>query len=270
MSAAAALLGLLILLAPVLAPVAARAEAVPATGPVQGPALLPAPAPDIRPALRPDWMGAMPPARGGGAVMRPRARDPYLPRVRWSDGEGGQRALWTRTALAVLRAQGTLEDVVPRDIETWCPAYRHNPPRLRRAFWVGLLSALSWHESTWRPEAVGGGGRWFGLMQIAPSTARLYGCRAGNGNDLKDPEDNLSCAIRIMARTVLRDRAVALHDGRWRGVAADWGPMTSRAKRGEMAAWTREQAYCTMNLAPLVSLRPVARPGRVAVTRSAF
>jgi len=56
---------------------------------------------------------------------------------------------------------------------------------------------------------------------------------------------------------VSRDRAVALHDGRWRGVAADMGPMTNYNKIAEMAAWTSKQDYCQPQAH---SIRPQARP----------
>jgi hypothetical protein len=111
----------------------------------------------------------------------------------------------------------------------------------RKAFWTGLLSTLAKHESTWRQAAVGGGGRWFGLVQIAPSTARLYGCAAGSGSALKDGSANLSCAVRIMNKTVARDGVISAG---MRGVAADWGPFHSRTKREDMISWMRQQNYC--------------------------
>ncbi|MCO4848014.1 MAG: transglycosylase SLT domain-containing protein [Yoonia sp.] len=188
-------------------------------------------------------------------TMRPVARNSYLPNTRWGFKDGSE--LWTRAAMVAVGAHGNgLDSIVPRDIDTWCPAYAQNSPTLRRAFWVGMMSALSKHESTYNPRAVGGGGLWYGLLQIYPDTARRYGCRARTGEALKNPADNLSCAARIMAVTVARDRAVALRDSRWRGVAADWGPMTKPSKIAEMAAWTREQTYCTA----MDSMRPVARP----------
>ena len=49
---------------------------------------------------------------------------------------------------------------------------------------------------------------------------------------------------------------VNIDNGRWRGVAADWGPMTNRSKIREMSNWTRQQTYCT----PINSVRPQARP----------
>jgi len=192
-------------------------------------------------------------AAGAGEVpLRPVARPAPPPPMAWDHVPGAQA--WTRAAMAALRAHGApLVAMVPRDIGAWCPAYPGADPVTRRAFWVGLLSALAEHESTWRPGAVGGGGRWHGLLQILPATARGYGCRARSGAALRDGPANLSCALRIMAVTVPRDGVIA--EG-GRGVAADWGPMLSRAKRARMAAYTRQQDYCQ----PRGSLRPKARP----------
>ncbi len=214
----------------------------------------------IRPEARPSWMVRYPVViETEPPKVRPRARAADLPAARWHFRDDAR--LWTRAALSAITAHGNgLEEIVPRDIAAWCPGYPQAPAHLRRAFWVGMMSALAKHESTWRPEAVGGGHLWYGLLQIYPDTARRYGCRARTGAALTDPAENLSCAVRIMAVTVRRDNAIAVHDGRWRGVAADWGPMTSRAKRAEMAAWTREQSYCQPISGVYASLRPRARP----------
>ena len=88
---------------------------------------------------------------------------------------------------------------------------------------------------------VGGGGRWFGLVQISPGTARGYGCEAKSGQALLDGEKNLSCAIRILSTTVPRDGVVAAGGG---GIAADWGPFVSSAKRKDMRDWVSGQSYC--------------------------
>ncbi|WP_342751802.1 transglycosylase SLT domain-containing protein [Aliiruegeria haliotis] len=149
---------------------------------------------------------------------------------------------WTDTALEALRSHGSvLPSLVPHDIETWCPGYATASLEDREAFWIGLISTLAKHESTWNPAAVGGGGRWFGLVQIAPSTARLYGCEARSGTALKNGSQNVSCAIRIMSRTVPRDGVVSRG---MRGVAADWGPFHSSKKRNDMIAWTNAQPFC--------------------------
>ncbi|WP_417719993.1 transglycosylase SLT domain-containing protein [Salipiger sp.] len=186
--------------------------------------------------------------------QRPVARRVTIPKARW--GTKGGRNAWSMTVLSSLRGHASrLPDTVPADIATWCPAYPSASRENREAFWLGLVSALAKHESTYRPTAVGGGGLWYGLLQILPSTARSYGCQADSASDLKDPRLNLSCGLRIMARTVARDGVVSRN---MRGVAADWGPFHSRQKREDMIAWTRAQDYCT---GMSRSLRPVARPG---------
>ncbi len=212
----------------------------------------------FRVVARPDHMVRYPVQvqQATAATLRPAARNDYLPQARWDSKNGTE--IWTRAAMVAVGDQGAgLSDVIPRDIATWCPAYAQNSQTMREAFWVGMMSSLSKYESTYNPKAVGGGDRWFGLLQIYPDTARRYGCRATTGEALKNPVDNLSCAARIMAATVTRDRAVALHDGRWRGVAADWGPMTNARKIAEMASWTSKQDYCQPQVA---TIRPQARP----------
>lgn len=162
------------------------------------------------------------------------------PAMRWDHRP--EAATWTQATMTALETHGAaLSQMEPEDIETWCPSYRAASAADRRAFWSGLLSALAKHESTWKPAAVGGGGQWFGLVQISPATARGYGCNARSGEALKDGPANLACAVRILAQTVPRDGVVAAGG---RGVAADWGPFKSASKRSDMAGWTSAQSYC--------------------------
>lgn len=186
-------------------------------------------------------------------TVSPPARSAELPRTRWQHQAG--HALWTRAAVSALKSHGKpLVDMVPADIAQWCPAYPTASDADRRAFWVGFMSALAKHESTYKARAVGGGGLWYGLLQILPSTARGYKCNVGTGEALRNGAANLSCAVRIMAVTVPRDGVIYGKGGR--GVAADWGPMRSPAKRKDISTWLRRQAYCKA----LDSTRPKARP----------
>ncbi|MFP7571351.1 transglycosylase SLT domain-containing protein [Marivita sp. S2033] len=188
------------------------------------------------------------------ASLRPVARNVTpLPEMRWSHKRESDR--WSRASLSALRSHASaLPRTVPRDIASWCPAYATNDTSGREAFWIGLLSALAKHESTFRANAVGGGGKWYGLMQILPATARGYRCQASSRDALKNGGANLQCALRIMAVTVPRDGVIS---SGMRGVAADWGPFHSRSKRADMKEWMRAQPYCA-GLSR--SLRPVARP----------
>lgn len=193
------------------------------------------------------------------ANIRPKLRPYFLPATRWEHKPGHKR--WTRAAMQAVLSHGRpLVQTVPSDYRDWCPAYRENDAKRRAMFWVGFMSALAKHESTYRSDAVGGGGLWYGLLQILPSTAELYRCEARTGEALKDGALNLSCAARIMAKTVARDRIIhGFFPGqkrRYRGITQDWGPMHSSAKRRDMAQWTRQQSYCISRR----SLRPVVRP----------
>lgn len=162
------------------------------------------------------------------------------PPMRWGERSGSDD--WTRATLAALDREGVaILSKVPGDIENYCPNYPELGQTGRKAFWAGLLSALAKHESTYNPQASGGGGRWLGLMQIAPATWNNYGC----DGTITNGADNMACAVRIMSRQVARDNAVARDgSGGWRGVARDWAPMRSAAKRADIAAWTSSQNYC--------------------------
>ncbi|MEN8893089.1 transglycosylase SLT domain-containing protein [Planktotalea arctica] len=178
-----------------------------------------------------------------------------VPRARWDHRPAGR--IWTRAAISALKAHGRpILQTVPRDIEQWCPAYPAADLDQRAAFWAGFLSALAKHESTYRQAAVGGGGRWYGLLQILPATARGYKCTAPSREGLKHGPSNLSCAIRILAVVMPRDKVMASKDTRWRGVAADWGPMRISAKREDIAGWTRQQKYCRKSGAVRPRMRP--------------
>lgn len=166
-----------------------------------------------------------------------------LPEMGW--GHRAEADSWTAAGLAAMERQGKpLLLVVPADIARFCPTYAQNDKDDRAAFWVGLFSALAKHESTWRPDAVGGGGQWFGLTQIAPATARAYGCKAKSGSALTDGSDNIACAIRIAAYQVPRDGYLVSDGDGWRGMARDWAPFRSKSMRAEMAAFTSRQPYC--------------------------
>ena len=188
-------------------------------------------------------------------ALRPPPRENFVPRARWE--QRGKGPLWTRVVVSAVETHGAdLLREVPKDIGDWCPAYAENGPKDRAAFWAGFVSTLARYESTWNPSAVGGGGRWFGLMQIYPPTADFRDCRVQTGEALKRGSDNLNCAIRIMNITVPRDNAIAVKDTRWRGVAADWGPIRNDWMRRDMQRYTRGQTYCR----PLSDVRPRARP----------
>lgn len=155
-----------------------------------------------------------------------------LPATRWDHRPEAED--WTRATLAALRSRGAvLLSATPTDIGAYCPGYTAADANQRAAFWVGIFSAIAKYESTWNPRASGAGGRYLGLLQISPQTARGVGCNAAN---LMDGATNLDCAVRIAANRAPENDVA--------GLTTDWGPMHDRAKRAEVAEWTRQQTYC--------------------------
>lgn len=143
---------------------------------------------------------------------------------------------WTQATLDALRAEGAvLASTLPADVETYCPNYAEASPDERRMFWAGLFSAIAKFESTWNPTATGGGGAYFGLLQISPRTADYVGC----DGDLHDGANNLQCAVKIAARQADPTEAEQV----WQ-ITRDWGPMHHADKRAAVAEFTRAQSYC--------------------------
>lgn len=177
---------------------------------------------------------------GAAVLMGCVGANAELPAARWDDTPQAQD--WTKASLSMLEEDAAiLVETTPTDIAAWCPAYDEADPAQRAAFWNGLLSSLAYRESTFREDAISSNGRWHGLMQISPATARGYGCEAGTSEALREGEANLRCALRIWSSTVVRDGVIAADRG---GVAADWGPLQRETLRNDIQGWVSEQEYC--------------------------
>lgn len=173
-------------------------------------------------------------------TMSADAQPDTRPAARWDHKPQGEG--WTQATLTAISTKGrALTESRPADIRMFCPGYASGSDEERNAFWMGIFSALAKHESTWNPRAAGAGGRYQGLLQISPRTAKAYGCDAGA---LYDGKANLACAVKIASRQVARTGVVVGGPGDWGGLAADWGPMRNAKKRADIAAWTSKQSYC--------------------------
>ncbi|MGY6635491.1 MAG: transglycosylase SLT domain-containing protein [Alkalilacustris sp.] len=172
-----------------------------------------------------------------------RAVTPPVPATQWDHRPEARD--WTLSTMGAIATHARpLIETPLADIDTFCPGYNSATDLERKAFWVGLFSGLARYESTWNPRAAGAGGRYRGLLQIFPQTARFRGCEIDSAGDLFDGATNLSCAARIAAAAVARDGVVAGGPGNWGGVAADWPPLRDAGKRARIAEFTRAQSYC--------------------------
>jgi hypothetical protein len=160
--------------------------------------------------------------------------------ARWN--HRAESADWNAAALEALQTDGArMLNLTPRDAAEFCPAYETADAEGRASFWVAFMSGLARYESGHRPEAAGAGGRYQGLLQISPATARFHGCDLSASRGLYDGATNLSCAVRIATSAVLRDGVVASGRG---GMAADWPPLRDPAKRADIAGFTRNVPAC--------------------------
>ncbi|QAY75153.1 lytic transglycosylase domain-containing protein [Sphingosinicella sp. BN140058] len=175
---------------------------------------------------------------------------------RW--GDSGERAQWSAflmTAVSELGQALTAATFVPSDISTYCPDYRRLDEEQREIFWAALLSSLAKRESNYRPteryresfkDSTGQYVVSRGLLQLSYESARAYGCDVDSAAKLHEPNVNLRCGVRILNRLVPTARAIAKKEGqKWRGAAAYWGPFRKATSREDIAAWVREQPYCS-------------------------
>ncbi|WP_425052634.1 transglycosylase SLT domain-containing protein [Psychromarinibacter sp. S121] len=170
---------------------------------------------------------------------------PDVPPMRWDFRP--EATEWTMATMGALETHGAvLSQLVPEDIDQWCPAYRAAPVEQRRAFWAGLFSALAKHESRWTPDASGGGGKWLGLLQIAPATARGVGCKAQSASALFDGAANLSCGVRLAAYEMPNKNRILGGPGHWGGISQHWAPFRYPDKVEDMRSWISSQEYCAL------------------------
>ena len=147
--------------------------------------------------FRPVLMLAAAAALSACAVVAPQAQAPEVV-ARWDHRP--EAAAWNAAALRALQGPGAaMLALEPADAETFCPGYDGAGPEGRATFWVAFMSGLARYESGFRPEASGAGGRYQGLLQISPATARFHGCEVSSPRGLYDGATNVACAVRIAA-----------------------------------------------------------------------
>ena len=148
----------------------------------------------------------------------------------WGSRKRGR--LWTAETLRLIDSV-KLFNVVPTDIDSFCPNYRNADPPARSAFWVMLVSAMAKRESGFDTAAlyvepfmnrdseyvVGRG-----LLQVAMDDKAAHGCRIRDTLDLFHPGVNLACGVRILNQLVRRDLRIGSYRGEkhGRGAACYW------------------------------------------------
>ncbi len=164
---------------------------------------------------------------------------------------------WTRATESAV-AQSGLVQLVPKDVQYFCPAYPKLGKTERQKFWVGLLSAMAKPESNFKPQ------RYYrekfrdsqgqrvvsrGLLQISIESAnqKRYGCDIPYAARLHDPAVNLRCGVKILSKWVSTDGIIAKHNKprSHKGASRYWS--TLRPQHGHLrtiADFTRNLSFC--------------------------
>jgi hypothetical protein len=106
--------------------------------------------------------------------------------------------------------------------------------------WTLLLSAMAKYESSFKPETEyvekfkDQKGKFIistGLLQLSQESARGYGCDAKSQEWLKDPKNNIECAVRILEKWVIKDSVIASKKEPWLGGARYWSVLRYKADK---------------------------------------
>ena len=126
-----------------------------------------------------------------------------------------------------------LLNTVPKDAEYWC--YNKYPDKIQ--FYLSFISAMSKYESNWSPDTTYSEPDIFdrhgnhvvstGLLQVSSESCSGYGMKYLSNSELKKPENNFECAVRILSRWIMRDGVIASD---LKGAARYWSVVRPGAK----------------------------------------
>ncbi len=123
---------------------------------------------------------------------------------------------WDATLIAAIDATGlsSVQDI--KDSPDYCPKYKSLTKDQKRAFWGTMHIAIAKRESGYKPEttfqesfndAQGKPVISTGLFQISQESASssAYGCGKVTTSMLKNPDVNIPCSTKIIAKWVKQD-----------------------------------------------------------------
>lgn len=148
-------------------------------------------------------------------------------------------AAWTAHALSEVK-KSKLHGFKPVDGKEFCPVMSDES-------YVGLISAMAKFESNFKPETEykenfkDTKGNYIistGLLQISLESSKGYGCGMTSQADLKDPLKNISCAVKILERWIVRDGRIAGNVAGWKGASRYWSTMRGNSLKKTQAVLT--------------------------------
>lgn len=171
------------------------------------------------------------------------------------DGQTDQADEWTKYTLRAIEQHGQgLLASDPSDAKFYCANWDALTPVQRKAFYVAFVSVMVQEESRFRPQVsykesfVDSKGKKVvsrGLLQISRESANYYDCGFETESDLHDPQQNLSCGVRILDQWVTRDQRLAGHNGRrWVGGSRYWAVLRGKSDIRTFRLALSQLPYC--------------------------
>ncbi len=146
---------------------------------------------------------------------------------------------------AIIKYGSSLYGNPPNDITDFCPNYFSLSTDGQLMFWVNFLSALAYEESNHNSELeyqerfednYGNKVISTGLFQLSYESSQNYDCNISNHDDLKNPQLNIECAIKILNKWNMNDHRITGRKfkifGNWEGGARYWSVL--RKKKTKM------------------------------------
>lgn len=130
-----------------------------------------------------------------------------------------QGDLWTEYVFKALNELGAPLLAISEvgDAKEYCPRFASLTEAERRQFYIMLISSMARFESGFKPELKyqesfkDSDGRYIisrGLTQMSIESANGYGCKIARAEDLHDPETNLRCTVRVLAKWIPQDKMI--------------------------------------------------------------
>ena len=159
---------------------------------------------------------------------------------RW-EGKHRDGSLWTNHVLHQLDSiDQTFFDVIPTDLNIFCPRYAKLNKTEKKYFFMYLISTMVRFESNFDPSASytedftdsdGHAVVSRGLLQISFESSKSYGCGFTTNEEIHDPYKNLSCGIKILTKWVSADGRIAGYmNSKWRGGSRYWSVLRAADK----------------------------------------
>jgi len=162
---------------------------------------------------------------------------------------------YTDALVKELRANGQdMLSIYPTDWDQFCKSKALTEDQ-KIQFYVTLISALSYYESSYNPKAtyvepdiydrLGKHVVSAGLLQLSIESGNAYKCALKQTSDLFDPATNLKCGVIIMNRWVGQiDKVIYSPKSPWRGAARYWSPFRKADRIARFKQKTMALDFC--------------------------